>query len=254
MNMDLGKRINLPLLLVIAIPIGLCSFLLLKIQPSAEYLETTITNGIIQANIYLPDQDNGYYRGTRFDWSGVIANLSFKGHSYFGKWYGVHDPLIHDAITSPVEAFDPIGYEAADPGEAFLKIGVGTIIKPDEKSYRFTAPFEVEDYGKWTVEAMADQVGFVHELNNASGYSYVYHKNVRLVPNKPELVLDHILKNTGGKKIETKVYNHNFFMIDDQRVGPDYSATFPFDLSLRGNSRGVGDIVEIPGNVIKYKK
>ena len=33
--------------------------------------EATITNGLIEVHLYLPDTENGYYRATRFDWSGV---------------------------------------------------------------------------------------------------------------------------------------------------------------------------------------
>jgi len=49
--------------------------------------KTIITNGTIDATIYLPDADIGYYQGVRFDWSGVIPKLTFKGHNYFGKWF-----------------------------------------------------------------------------------------------------------------------------------------------------------------------
>ncbi|MGH2564453.1 MAG: hypothetical protein ACRDE5_08070, partial [Ginsengibacter sp.] len=44
--------------------------------------EAEITNGLITAKLYLPDAENGYYRGSRFDWSGVISDLQYKGHSY----------------------------------------------------------------------------------------------------------------------------------------------------------------------------
>src|SRR5690606_3082951 len=191
-------------------------------------------------------------QGTRFDWSGVIAELSYKGHSYFGKWFEKYDPKIHDAITGPAEAFNPIGFEEAKPGETFVKIGVGNLIKPDDKAYRFTVPYEVEDYGKWTVKEKKSQVEFVHELTDASGYSYVYRKTLKLVKGRPELVLEHSLENTGNKKIETQVFNHNFFMIDNQKIGPDYSLTFPFSLALKDNSRGVGDIVEIQNNKMEF--
>src|SRR5690606_19236900 len=91
--------------------------------------ETDISNGLVTAKVYLPDPEKGYYRGTRFDWSGVVASLEYKSHSYFGKWFEKYDPEIHDAITGPVEAFDPIGFEEAQPGEAFLKIGIGFLKK-----------------------------------------------------------------------------------------------------------------------------
>jgi hypothetical protein len=48
---------------------------------------------------------DGYYRATRFDWSGVVASLEFQGHNYFGVWFPHYDPKLHDAITGPVEEY-----------------------------------------------------------------------------------------------------------------------------------------------------
>ena len=46
---------------------------------AAEYPQAEISNESIHARLYLPDPVNGYYRGTRFDWSGIIASLEFQG-------------------------------------------------------------------------------------------------------------------------------------------------------------------------------
>jgi len=43
-------------------------------------------------------------------------------------------------------------------------------------------------------------------------------------------VLEHTLKNAGRKAITTSVYDHNFFMLDDQPTGPDFVVKFPFAL------------------------
>jgi len=83
--------------------------------------ETEITNGLIKAHLCLPDPTNGYYRGSRFDWSGVIASLEYKGHSYFGQWFNKYSPTIHDAIMGPVEAFDPDYAEVRNNKLVFLK-------------------------------------------------------------------------------------------------------------------------------------
>jgi hypothetical protein len=106
--------------------------------PSAE-----IENGVVKAKIHLPDSEKGYYRGTRFDWSGVIASLEHKGHSYFGVWFDKYDPKIHDAITGPVDEFlsgdggtSTLGYDEAAVGGTFMRVGVGLLKKPAEARFQ----------------------------------------------------------------------------------------------------------------------
>src|SRR5450432_3389805 len=102
---------------------------------AADFPRAEISNGSVRAKLYLPDPDNGYYRATRFDWSGVIASLEYKGHNYFGVWFPRYDPKINDAITGPVEEYrtgeSALGYENAKTGETFIRIGVGVLRKPE---------------------------------------------------------------------------------------------------------------------------
>lgn len=204
--------------------------------PQAE-----ISNGIITANLYLPDHENGYYRASRFDWSGVISSLEYKGHQYFGQWFDKYDPLINDAIMGPVEDFSPLGYEEAKEGGIFVKIGIGALEKIKEENYRFSHTYELVDGGKWKVNANKNSVEFNHQLLDANGYAYEYSKVVELVMGKPTLEIRHKLKNTGKKRIETSVYNHNFFVIDQELTGPNIETTFPYDIYLdkSGNKRVV---------------
>jgi hypothetical protein len=205
--------------------------LLMLIQtPAPLSPQAEISNSRIRARIYLPDAESGYYRGTRFDWSGVISSLTWNGHEYFGQWFERYDPKLHDAITGPVEEFltgdSALGYVEAKPGETFVRIGVGVVRKPNEPAYRRFDTYEIVDPGKWTLSKSRDAIEFTHELSDGSGYSYVYRKRLRL--SGDTLVLEHDLKNTGKKPIATSVYNHNFFTIDGQRTGPDFTVRFPF--------------------------
>ena len=104
---------------------------------AADYPEARIANGLLVAKVLLPDAQNGYYRGTRFDWGGAISSLVFKGHDYFGKWFDHYDPKIHDAIMGPVEEFMAVGYEDAKMGDTFVKIGVGVLRRQDEKAFEY---------------------------------------------------------------------------------------------------------------------
>jgi hypothetical protein len=134
-----------------------------------------------------------------------------------------------------------LGYDDAKVGENFVRIGVGAVRKPEERAYRQFGTYDITDSGKWKVRKGSDFVEFTHELTDTNGYAYLYKKTVRLTKGKPELVLEHSLKNTGKKTIETSVYEHNFYMLDNQPTGPDTVVRFPFDLSVKGDLRGLAE-------------
>lgn len=230
------------------------ALLMLSQLTSAPFPQTEISNGSIRATIYLPDKAAGYYRGTRFDWSGQIASLTWKGHEYFGPWFERHDPRIHDAITGPVEEFltgadSSLGYAEAKPGDLFVRIGVGAVRKPAEPAYRRFETYEIVDPGKWTINKGADRVEFVHALEDTNGYAYIYRKILRL--ERDAFVLEHALRNTGRKAIDTSVYNHNFFTIDGATTGPDVVVRFPFAPRAMRPLNGLG---EIRGNEFVFLK
>lgn len=216
----------------------------------ADPPQSSIANGLISAKLYLPDADKGYYQATRFDWSGLVASLEYKGHSYFGKWFENYSPKTHDAVTGPVESFGPVGYEDAKPGETFIDIGVGVLRKPVEKDYQPFKLYDIVDGGKWTAKTKSDRVEFTQVLHDSTGYAYIYTKTVRLVKGKPQLVLEHSLKNTGQKAIETDVFDHNFPMLDKEPTGPNMKIIFPFNVQAEG--KGWGMLAKTNGNEINF--
>ena len=216
----------------------------------ADFPEAEIKNELVKAKLYLPNAEKGFYQGTRFDWSGVMPSLEYQGHQYFGQWFENYDPKVHESVMGPVEEFTALGYDEAKPGETFLKIGVGTLRKPDDAKYSFAKYYDIVNPGKWTVNKKPDQVEFVHELKDADGYSYIYRKVVRLIKGKPQIVLEHSLKNTGKKSLSTSVYNHNFFTIDNQPTGPAIVVKFPFNVQATG--KGFGEVVQAGNNKITY--
>jgi hypothetical protein len=203
-----------------------------------------ITNGLVTAVLYLPDPERGYYRATRFDWSGAVADLQAGGHGYFGRWFPEYDPKKHDAITGPVQEYvTGQGVDAAKPGETFVKIGVGVLRKPAEPMRGFPT-LEIVDGGKWSTHVRNDSVEFVHEVNDpASGYGYRYIKTVALPAGKMQMTLTQRIESTGVNPIDTEMYNHNFFVLDGQPSGPDVEVRVPFKLeafNVRGDAIQVG--------------
>jgi hypothetical protein len=238
--------------------------------PAAEPSQAGISNGLIRARLYLPDPRNGFYRATRFDWSGVIHSLEYKGHDYYGPWFDRVDPKVYDfqyegreivaspcsGITGPVEEFQTngsaLGWDEAKPGGTFIKIGVG-VLRKEGTTYDFVKNYAIVDSGKWTVTKLPDSVEFTQELSDpATGYAYVYRKVVRLSKDKPEMVLEHTLKNTGRRTIQSRVYNHNFLVLDRQPPGPDFLIEVPFDIHSPEppNKR----LAEIRGHRLVYLK
>ncbi len=234
--------------------IAVATLALAQCSGAADHPSASFANSLVEAEVYLPDPENGYYRGTRFDWSGAIHSLKYAGHEYFGEWQQSSDPYLHDRITGPVEEYrtDEKGLGYDDGGDRFLRIGVGVVSKPAEQDYRWRHSYTVIDPGQWSVERGANWIQFTHEVAEPTlGYAYRLTKRLTLTPGKPHLVIDHGLENTGDRKIETNVYNHNFFVFDNQPTGPDVTVTFPFELTA---DRDMDGYASVDGRHLRYHR
>jgi hypothetical protein len=237
--------ILLQIMLLVAVPV------MKTLTFSADPPRAEIDNGIIRAVVYTPDSESGYYRGTRFDWSGNMPELEYKGHTYFGQWFENYSPTTHDAVMGPVEEFAPLGYEQAAEGGNFVKIGIGVLKKPAEKGFQRFGYYQIEDPGKWTIEQKPDRITFTHEVNHPD-YGYVYTKTIRLVPGKPVMEIIHSLNNKGRLAMKTDVFDHNFFVIDKQITGPALKVTFPFVINF--DPKLTGDAIVVKDNTITFNR
>jgi hypothetical protein len=209
-----------------------------------------LSNGTLDALVFLPDAKNGYYHSARFDWSGVVGCVSLNGHRFFGGWSTPDDPLIKGSTTGPMEEFrsdggpmgyngptpgevfvppGAIGYNEAKPGEPFLKPGVGVLRKVDNSPYSYGFAYPIVDTGKWTVKVKPRSVTFRQVLRGPEGYAYIYEKTLTLDKNDSILSLEHSFKNTGQKTIDTNVYDHDFFAFDGKPTGPGMVVHFAFE-------------------------
>ncbi len=224
-----------------------------------------IANKQLHVQVYLPNAKDGFYRGTRFDWSGVVYSLQFEGHDYYGPWFTKTDPSVHDfiyqgddivagpcsAVTGPVNEFKPIGWEEAKAGGTFIKIGVGALRKTENGTYDNYHLYEIADGGRWSVRRKRNSLEFTQVLNDvSSGYGYVYRKIVELTAGQPEMVLRHSIKNTGSRAIHTNVYNHNFLVLDRQAPSKGVVITLPFSIESQGPENK--NLAEVQGHEIRY--
>jgi hypothetical protein len=250
MNVSATRTLLLSTLLLGIIP----TMAIFGQETNNSYPQVTLSNDVVEMDLYLPDADRGYYRGCRFDWSGVVSRLTYNGHNFFGEWQNVDDPTFHDRICGPVESFQTdgvaLGYEEAKVGEGFVKIGIGVLKKPRQPRYEWAGKYEIIDPGTWTVTPARDRIKFQHALSGPRGWGYHYTKQIVLTREPPGFTIDHILRNTGSKVIDTDQYNHNFFVIDGQATGPDFTLTFPFKLTATDD---VSSLLDIQGKQLTFR-
>jgi len=230
-----------------------------------------IGNASLQLRFELP-ATAGSYRGTRFDWSGMVRSLRVRGHEVYGPWFDSIDPETHNNVQrtrpdgsgevvtgiassgqGPAEEFltddKALGFDAAAPGGLFLKIGVGVLRRPDAEPYDRYRAYEIVDGGRWTTRVGKDQVTFRQVLaNTASGYGYVYTKTMQIARDRPVLVIRHTLRNTGAKPLVTSVYDHNFFATG-RATDAGFRLVAPWPVTAEAISRP--DLVRVSGHTFE---
>jgi len=225
-----------------------------------DFLHADISNGLVSAKVYLP-VEKGLYRGTRFDHAGVVNHITYKGQDYGQYWFDrfTTDPFDNTdygrgvehaccATSGPVEEYDQVGFDDAGMEGRFLKIGVG-ILKRDTQAYDHARTYPILNAGKRTTKATATSVRFTQDIGgDPSGYGYSYAKTVRLVPGKPQLIIEDVLRNTGSKPIVTTVYNHNFLSLSPGNENLRISA--PFNLIAEKPLQP--ELARVDGKTLRY--
>src|SRR5258708_3313007 len=180
-----------------------------KVTPANAFPQHTLKNDAVKLTIYLPDAEKGYYRGTRFDWSGLIARVESGNHIFFCEFKQEHDPLNHDDICGTAEEFGietPPSFAQAKPGEPFIKIGIGVLERPDDSAYAFWKRYKILTPGVWKQAHQPGKTSFHQDLKGPGGWAYDYAKVISVVKGSPELKITRRLKNTGTQLIETDHY------------------------------------------------
>ena len=230
----------------------------------------TLSSGNLRLTLALPDAKQGFYRGTRFDWSGIITGASLGGAPFYGLWFDGTSASVHDfldipqgvfvnpnnAATGPVEEFASRdgetvpGYNAAPAGGSFIKIGVGRLRKTDLSPYDHFRDYAITDGGTWTVRREPDRITFTHRLDpGADGYGYSYEKVVSL-GRGGMMTIAHALRNLGSKPIHTQVYNHNFARFGNAPTGAGMAVQFPAPIAGPVSSPA---LAAIDGATLRYQ-
>jgi hypothetical protein len=231
------------------------------ISPAARMAasqQRSIGNGVLKAVIFPPGE-NAFYGGTRFDHSGVVGSLTLGAQEYYGPWFAALDPAGRDVAfgaegvvvssnsgtLGPAEEYTPIFYDEAAPGGRFLQIGVGALVRPDDKPFDRFHRYEIADAGRWRITSTANSVT-MEQTVRLGGQGYVYEKTITLTPGQPQMVIAHRLRNTGARPIVSSMYNHNFLTLDPGNA--DMAVTLPFPaVTARPSPR-----LTLSGNTVRW--
>jgi len=196
------------------------------------------------------------YRGSRFDWTGQIMQITFDGrHTFCTR--EVLQPSLDDkfgcGLFNEFGIDEPVGYDDCPVGETFPKIGIGLLVKDSDDPYDFFHPYEVLPC-RHELEQATDKIVFHSTLEPHRGYGYRLSKSLTL--GLRSLTLRYQLENIGTHSLITNEYVHNFLAIDDMTIGPGYELSFPFLVNVHGLSAAVNpeEAVRFDANKVGWTK
>lgn len=168
------------------------------------------------------------YNFSRFDWTGKITDVKFKGipltsvedsnrgnQNHLGKGF-YNEFGIETAL----------GFEDTKIGDWFHKIGVG-LLKKEDSEYAFHKPYVIKP-AKFFTKTTTNSFRIDCIAEKANGYSYELRKEIEL--HGQGFHIKYLLKNTGEKAINTTEYCHNFIAINNDFIGANYELHFHFSL------------------------
>ena len=205
-------------------------FLIIPFAASSQFKKNTeMTHVLKNTNLEIKiDFPLTNYNFSRFDWTGKIVLVKYKGISVSGmeKLNDEDDTKSGKGFYNEFGIEAPVGYNEISEGDWFHKIGVG-LLKKDGAEYLFHRKYEIQP-AAFVVSAKADKITISCKPRSANGYAYEYIKEIILV--ESGFVVKYHLKNTGAKIIITDEYDHNFVAVNNKFISSDYILKFPFTL------------------------
>ena len=168
------------------------------------------------------------YSSSRFDWTGKITQVAFKGItlSVSEKNETINDAEFGKGFYNEFGIDSAIGFAETAVGDWFHKIGIG-LLQKQSNEYHFHKRHNIKP-AKFEVRTTASKVKISCTSETVNSYSYRLKKEIVLL--ESGFGIKYNLENTGEKEINTSEYVHNFMAIDNQLMGSDYRLKLPFQL------------------------
>ena len=215
------SRLIRSLLACSLIPVCLAAFLGMAETPEV----ITLGNGSFQMQVTMPMTRCISEYGPRFDISAAITSVKLDGNEFL-----INEGLIDEFNIAWIP---PPGYSEAKPGETFLKIGVGEVIREEEKNYEFWRKYKLRQPASTSFVRQEGGLAFTQSILLESGWGYEYRKSYAIHPESRTITVAYSLQNIGQHTIEASQYTHNWFALGGFSketppcVIPDFGFTEP---------------------------
>lgn len=153
----------------------------------------------------------------RFDRSATITDVTAYGRHLINGW-GMPDEFGQIGIGV-------LGFDDAKPGESFIKPGVGVLEMIDSGSYKSGTAFPVKQWITTHITHDKNQVTVTQSSPIIRGYGYQLTKHYTITPDTGTIQIQYTLTNTGKMAWAIEHYNHNFFSLNNQPLGPNWQVT-----------------------------
>ena len=207
-------------------------------------------------NLRLDIQEPGsIYKGSRFDWTGQITQLTYQDRHTFCTEESLEpslSPLRGRGFCNEFGMDQPVGYDDCPPGEKFPKIGVGWLTKDTTERYDFFKNYDVTPF-EFSYHWDNGSVNFICIAKPYRGYAFELRKQIVLLKNT--FCIKYELINLGIEEIRTNEYAHNFLSINQKPINQHYVLKLPFQINKKNFTKIVNpdDIVLIQDDNIKWR-
>jgi hypothetical protein len=192
------------------------------------------------------------YKFSRFDWTGKIAQVKFRNIQLTSieRTDCKNEHLLGKGFYNEFGIDTALGFNEADMGGWFHKIGVG-LLKKEDPLYHISNNYEIKP-AEFKIIPESNKLIVSCKSEAMNGYSYILRKEIEL--HDSNFTIKYYLQNTGEKDIITNEYVHNFTAINKDLIGRNYKLKFPFQIKpeLFGETVNPEQKVDIGINEIKF--
>lgn len=180
-----------------------------------------LAHGSLRVEVEAATDRHMHEFGPRFDRTAIVRSVTVDGVELLGPW-GLCDEfgLYGDGV---------LGYEVADIGDRFVKIGVGTLLKDTSASYHFAHPYPVSELFPTLLETADQQLSVSQDSDPGLPHRYQYRKTYTVGADNV-LTITYHLANSGEVPWTFEHYNHHWFRLGTLAPGPSYRVSSGFKL------------------------